>query len=51
MKKIQKALISVYNKSEILPIASFLNKMCVTIISTGGTQSFLEQHNIAVRAV
>ena len=51
MKKIQKALISVYNKSEILPIASFLNKMGVTIISTGGTQSFLEQHNIAVKAV
>ena len=51
MKKIQKALISVYNKSKILPIASFLNKMGVTIISTGGTQNFLEQHNIAVRAV
>ena len=51
MKKIQKALISVYNKSKILPIASFLNKMGVTIISTGGTQNYLEQHNIAVRAV
>ncbi len=51
MKKIQKVLISVYNKSNILPIASLLNKMGATIISTGGTQSFLEQHNIPIKSV
>ena len=51
MKKIQKVLISVYNKSSILPIASLLDKMGITIISTGGTQKFLEQHNIPITPV
>ena len=51
MKKIRKVLISVYNKSGILPIASLLDEMGITIISTGGTQKFLEKHNIPISPV
>ena len=51
MKKIQNVLISVYNKSEILPIAKLFKKLKITIISTGGTQKFLEQHNIPINSV
>ena len=51
MKKIQNVLISVYNKSEILPIAKLFKKLNITIISTGGTQKFLEQHNIPINSV
>ena len=51
MKKIQNVLISVYNKSEILPIAKLFKKLNITIISTGGTQKFLEKHNIPINSV
>ncbi|MCB0738152.1 MAG: bifunctional phosphoribosylaminoimidazolecarboxamide formyltransferase/IMP cyclohydrolase [Bacteroidetes bacterium] len=50
-KPIQSALISVFNKDGLEPILQLLHKQGVTIYSTGGTQSFIEQHNIPVNAV
>ena len=51
MKKIKKALISVYNKSEIIPLAKLLNNNNIEIISTGGTKKILEKSNIPVQSV
>jgi len=51
VKKIQTVLISVYNKEKILPLVSLLNKKNIKIISTGGTEKFLTQHNIPVTSV
>lgn len=42
MKKINSALISVFNKENLEPIVALLQKHNVQIYSTGGTQSFLE---------
>ncbi|HIZ85548.1 MAG TPA: bifunctional phosphoribosylaminoimidazolecarboxamide formyltransferase/IMP cyclohydrolase [Candidatus Coprenecus stercoravium] len=50
-RKIQKALISVYDKSLILDIANELVSLGVEILSTGGTQQYLTSHNIPVTAV
>ena len=50
-RKIQRALISVYDKSLILDIANELISNGVEILSTGGTQAFLSGHNIPVTAV
>jgi phosphoribosylaminoimidazolecarboxamide formyltransferase / IMP cyclohydrolase len=50
-KKIKSALISVYYKDGLAPIAQLLHKQGVQIFSTGGTQSFLEELNIPVTAV
>ncbi len=41
-KKIQSALISVFYKDGLEPIVRQLNKLGVTIISTGGTKTFIE---------
>jgi phosphoribosylaminoimidazolecarboxamide formyltransferase/IMP cyclohydrolase len=45
-KKIQSALISVFYKDGLEPLAKKLNEQGVTIYSTGGTQTFLENLNI-----
>ncbi len=50
-KKIQSALISVFYKDGLEPIAKKLHKLGITIYSTGGTQTFLEQANIPCIAV
>ena len=42
-KKIQSALISVFYKDELEQIIHLLNKLNVTIYSTGGTQEFIEK--------
>lgn len=45
-KKIQSALISVFYKDGLAPIAQQLQKLGITIYSTGGTQTFLEELGI-----
>jgi phosphoribosylaminoimidazolecarboxamide formyltransferase / IMP cyclohydrolase len=47
-KKIQSALISVFYKDGLEPIIRQLHRLGVTIYSTGGTQSFVENLGIAV---
>ena len=51
MKKIKRALISVYNKSNIIDFAKILNQNNIEIISTGGTKTILESHQIPVNSV
>lgn len=50
-KKIQSALISVFYKDGIDAIGRKLHELGITIYSTGGTQDFLQQHNIPCVAV
>ncbi len=50
-KKIQSALISVFYKDGIDLIGKKLHELGITIYSTGGTQDFLQQHNIPCVAV
>ena len=50
-KKIKSALVSVYTKDGLAPIAQKLNDLGVTIYSTGGTQRFIEDLGIQVQAV
>jgi len=49
--KISNALISVFYKDGLAPIATALHKQGVNIYSTGGTQEFLEKMGIPVIAV
>lgn len=49
--KIKSALISVFDKEGILPLAQELIKNNVTIYSTGGTLNYLEKNNIPIVAV
>lgn len=51
LKPIKSALISVYYKDGLEPIARELSRQGVTIYSTGGTQDFLEALGIEVQAV
>ncbi len=46
--KIQTALISVYDKSNLDKLALFLHNQGVRIISTGGTKAYIEKLNIPV---
>jgi phosphoribosylaminoimidazolecarboxamide formyltransferase/IMP cyclohydrolase len=46
MKKIQSALISVFYKDGLENIVQQLNKLGITIYSTGGTQQFIEKLNV-----
>ncbi len=48
VKKIQSALISVYYKDGLAPIIQQLHQDGVTLYSTGGTQSFIEELGIPV---
>src|SRR5690554_5116136 len=49
--KIKSAIISVFNKEGLAPIVKALNSQGVTIYSTGGTQSFIEDLGIEVKRV
>src|SRR5690554_4098626 len=49
--KIKSAIISVFNKEGLAPIVKALNSQGVTIYSTGGTQSFIEDLGIKVQRV
>lgn len=51
MKKISSALISVYYKEGLEPILDLLQKLDVKVYSTGGTQTFIENHNMKVTPV
>ncbi|MBE7439351.1 MAG: bifunctional phosphoribosylaminoimidazolecarboxamide formyltransferase/IMP cyclohydrolase [Spirochaetales bacterium] len=51
MKKIQRALLSVSDKTNLLEFAGFLCEQGVEIISTGGTLRTLQEAGLAVRAV
>ncbi|WP_276132683.1 bifunctional phosphoribosylaminoimidazolecarboxamide formyltransferase/IMP cyclohydrolase [Polluticoccus soli] len=50
-RRIQSALISVFYKDGLEPIVRKLNELGVTIYSTGGTQTFIEQLGIPCTAV
>lgn len=50
-KKIQSALISVFHKDGLEPIIKLLHQHDVKIYSTGGTQKFIESHDIPVHRV
>lgn len=50
-KKIQSALISVFDKTGLEPIVKALHNSGVTIYSTGGTQAFIEELSIPVERV
>ncbi|MGI8951265.1 MAG: bifunctional phosphoribosylaminoimidazolecarboxamide formyltransferase/IMP cyclohydrolase [Chitinophagaceae bacterium] len=45
-KKIQSALISVFYKDGLEPVVKELNRLNITIYSTGGTQKFIENSGI-----
>ena len=49
--KIKRALISVSDKSGLLPLAQCLADSGCEIISTGGTAKFLQDHNIAITGI
>ena len=51
MKKIQSALISVFDKGNLDQIALKLNDLGVQIFSTGGTQKYIENLGVPVTAV
>lgn len=51
MSRIKSALISVYHKDGLEPIIRELDRLGVTIYSTGGTQAFIEKQGGSVRAV
>ena len=48
MEKIKRALISVSDKTGIVPFAKQLQAMQIEIISTGGTAKMLSENGIAV---
>ena len=50
-KKINSALISVYHKENLVPVAKKLHNLRVKIYSTGGTKDFIEKLGIPVVAV
>ena len=50
-KKINSALISVFYKDNLEPIIKKLNELGITIYSTGGTQTFIENMGLPVVAV
>ena len=51
MNKIKTALISVWDKSNIIQFANFLTKNDIRIISTGGTKNILNENNIDVVSI
>ena len=51
MNKIKTALISVWDKSNIIEFANFLTKNNIRIISTGGTKKILNENNIDVEII
>jgi phosphoribosylaminoimidazolecarboxamide formyltransferase / IMP cyclohydrolase len=51
MKQINSALISVFYKDGLEPLVQYLHRQSVTIYTTGGTQTFIEQLGIPCVAV
>ena len=51
MNKIKRALISVWDKTNIIPLAEFLVENDIEIYSTGGTKKILEENNISVISI
>ncbi len=51
LKKIKRALISVFSKEGLAPIVKKLDELGVTIYSTGGTQKFIEKQGVRVERV
>ena len=51
MSKIQRALISVHDKTGLLELAKFLAARKIEMISTGGTARFLKEQNIAATPI
>ena len=51
MNKIKTALISVWDKQNIVELAKFLSNNNVRIVSTGGTKKKLEENNIKVTSI
>ena len=51
LKRINSALISVFDKGNLEPIIEKLNKLGVQIYSTGGTKQFIEKLGVKVTAV
>ena len=49
--KIKKALISVFDKTNIIDISKFLISQKIEIYSSGGTYKFLKENNIKVNEV
>ena len=50
-KKIKTALVSVYHKTNLDEIILMLDKLGVKLISTGGTQKFIEELGVKVTPV
>jgi len=50
-KKIKSALVSVYHKDNLEPVIRKLHALGVKLITTGGTQQFIEKLNIPVTTV
>jgi phosphoribosylaminoimidazolecarboxamide formyltransferase/IMP cyclohydrolase len=48
---LKRALISVYDKTNLLPLVQFLENRDIEILSTGGTYKFLKENGIAVTEV
>lgn len=48
MKKIKNALISVFHKDKLVPLIMELDRLNITIYSTGGTQKFIEDIGVKV---
>ncbi|MCM0649545.1 bifunctional phosphoribosylaminoimidazolecarboxamide formyltransferase/IMP cyclohydrolase [Clostridium swellfunianum] len=48
---LKRALISVYDKTNLLPLARFFKDKDIEILSTGGTYRFLKENNIEVTEV
>ena len=46
--QIKRALISVYDKTNLLELAQFLQDNKIEIVSSGGTANYLKEHNIPV---
>ncbi|MGH9446469.1 MAG: bifunctional phosphoribosylaminoimidazolecarboxamide formyltransferase/IMP cyclohydrolase, partial [Terriglobia bacterium] len=51
MRKLERALISVHDKSGVAEFAAGLAELGVEILSTGGTASLLRTNGVAVRDV
>lgn len=51
IKKVQSALISVFNKDGLAPVIHKLNELGVTLYSTGGTEKFIKEQGVNVTPV
>ena len=46
--KVRRALLSVYDKSGLLPLARTLAELGIELVSSGGTARFLREHGLAI---